>query len=304
MLKLSPTLVIKCSQNLNNIATNITFDVEILKNKYSTFYHKIKSEKPLDITNINKTAELIKGKADYFKELVESLELITGESVDKLIKANYSDKYYEEKIIDYYASLPFDFGLFTEMIVSDYKLNYYKLNLLGKFCDFYQSDVIKIVTKKQLALRLIKKFDYEKFGFTYECLMQNFEYIYEKHGYDGLFLVVVALTKHCPDNFFDYNFNPLDEPKPDWFYDYNDALITDYQINSENISIKGYWFDIAQVLPKNCTPLERLAFDFLKANVINTMHSLPDNYLKIYNDEIWRNHVKTYVNHYNDWFAF
>lgn len=30
----------------------------------------------------------------------------------------------------------------------------------------------------------------------------------------------------------------------------------------------------------------------------------PDNYLKIYNDETWRNHVKTYVNHYNDWFAF
>ncbi len=30
----------------------------------------------------------------------------------------------------------------------------------------------------------------------------------------------------------------------------------------------------------------------------------PNNYLKIYNDETWRNHVKTYVNHYNDWFAF
>ena len=43
--------------------------------------------------------------------------------------------------------------------------------------------------------------------------------------------------------------------------------------------VGGYEFN--QVLPKDCTKIEGLVYNFSKANIINTMRTLPDKYLKL-----------------------
>lgn len=127
--------------------------------------------------------------------------------------------------------------------------------------------------------KVLKNFDSEKFNINKDTAREELLYVYRVRGRDELEYLIMALQNNCPDNYFEYNFNPQPQNEGDGHYNYDGKIIKDYQTNSEFININGVEFEFAQVLPKDCTSLELLAYNFAKANVINTMRTFPEPFL-------------------------
>lgn len=285
MIKLSPTFVINCSRKLTQLAESLHENAIRLDDKNLSLDSRVRSYSSLEVSVMNCFDYVFKLKehADNWVLLVHQLEEATGESAEKLLESNYSDEYYEQKFIDYYAKLTVDSKETGVIDSSIYLLNeIYDFGLDG---ENYSEKLEFALAKAALGDEYISEFkgilgnfDYAKYGFSsMDEVLDDMVRIYMRNGFIDAYLIAEKLL-WLPDNYIPSNFDPTIQLKDDDYYGY--YPLECFETNSENITVNGYVFDIAQVLPENCTKLEQVYYNFLKDEVIKTLSSLPDNYLK------------------------
>ena len=266
MLQINPNEIIKSSRLINNSLETILNNLKYLKhssNKNSLDYQ--------NIDKINRLVLIIQEKSSFLNDIVNELVKITGEDIDKLIESNYSMAYYENKIINYYAKAICNNDKNDELDILD--LCYGKDAKLTSICS--RENFITY------ANSYLEGFDFEKYNLDKESVMKDLLYILNKRGSSEAHAVMQALVNNAPNNYLSYNFNPGNITNTDKYYDFNSNTINNYSTNSEIININGYDYEICQVLPSDVTNTEKLVYNFSKANVINTMRTLPDKYLKL-----------------------
>ena len=265
MLQINPNEIIRNSKLINNSLEAILNNLKFLKNS---------SNKNVDYQAIDKLNGMVltlQEKSAFLNSIVDELVKVTGEDVDKLMEANYSIAFYESKILDYYSKAICNNDKEDELDALD--LLYGKDDKLTYYCS--KENFITY------ANDFLDGFDFEKFGLEKNQVMDDLLYILNKRGVSEAHSVMRALVNNIPKNYFEYNFNPGKITNSNSYYDFNSKTIGNYITNSETIDINGYDYEICQVLPSDTTKTETLVYNFSKANVINTMRTLPDKYLKL-----------------------
>ena len=258
MLQINPNEVLRISKLLNNSLDIIDENIRYLKNNGTSS----------EMEEFNKLITNIKNGTSFLTNIVYELEQATGENIDKLLSSNYSNNYYNEKFLSYYANKICD-----NKDSNNLKLLYEKDEELSKYCQR-----LYFINNYESYL---DGFDYQKHGFTKEQVEKELLYIYDNRGANEAYSVMRALVNNEPSNYFEYKFTPTNQINSNSYYDYNSKTINNYITNSEMIEVNGYKYEFAQVLPKDCTNIEFLAYNFAKANTINTMRTLPSKYLEL-----------------------
>ncbi len=267
MLQLNPNEVIRLNKLINNSLETINDDLLYLKNKYLDT-DKIEQ---LEIDNLNKYVEKISNGTSFLNNIINELVKATGESIDSLLSANHSLNYFDNALLNYYAS----------------KINNNESNSNLESLDlcYSKDDRVDYHCQKQnfveYANNFFNNFNPEKYGLYRDKVINDLVYVYEKRGATEAYAVMRALENNCPKNYKEYDFKPTKQKHSNGYYDYNSSTIDNYQTNSEMVNVNGYEYEIAQVLPKDCTETEFLAYNFAKANIINTMRTLPNKYLEL-----------------------
>lgn len=267
MLQLNPNEVIRISKLMNYSLETIKNDIKYLKNKYQNT--KIIQE--LDIDSLEKSTEKLTNGTIFLDNIINELVEATGESLDKLLSSNHTLNYFENKLLAHYADKINNNESKSKLETID--LCYSKDDKVTNYCQ--KQNFI------DYANTYFNNFDAEKYGLDKDSIINDLIYVYDKRGATEAYAVMNALENNSPNNYQDYNFNPTSQINANSYYDYNSKTINNYQTNSEIIDINGYKYEIAQVLPKDCTNAEMLAYNFGKANIINTMKTLPDKFLSI-----------------------
>lgn len=267
MLQLNPNEVIRLNKLISNSLDTIQNNILYLKKKYSNT-DKIEQ---LDIKNLDKYVTKINNGTLFLDKIINELVQATGESIDKLLNANHTLNYFDNKLIEYYASKINNNESNTNLEAID--LCYSKDSRVDNYCQ--KQNFIDYVNK------YFNDFDANKYGLTKEQIVNDLIYVYEKRGSTEAYAVMRAVTNNSPRNYHEYNFKPTNQKHSNGYYDYNNSTIDKYQTNSETINVNGYEYEIAQVLPRDCTDTEMLAYNFGKANIINTMRTLPNKFLEI-----------------------
>lgn len=263
MLQINPSEFLRLSRLINNSLDTIDENMKLLRKEANK---QVDSPEMKELTLLITT---IKNSTDFITKIIDEFEEATGEDINKLVSSKYQDKYYKDKILKHYA----------EIMCGD--RNNAKLETL-QMCYSDDEELSKYCQRQNFINNYssyLKGFDASKFGLDKETIERELLYIYDKRGANEAYSVMRALANNCPSNYFEYDFNPKSQMHPNEYYDYNKKTIGNYITNSEIISINGYKYEFAQVLPKDCTNLERLAYNFAKANTINTMRTLPNKFL-------------------------
>ena len=261
MLQLNPNEVMRIDKLMTNSLDIIKNDIKYLKNKYTNM-------PKFDIDNIEKSVGKLSNGTVFLDDIINELIEATGESLDKLLNSKHTLNYYENKLLAHYAN-----KINNNSKLDTIDLCYSKDDKVTNYCQ--KQNFI------DYANSFFNNFDAEQYGLDKETVINDLIYIYDKRGATEAYAVMNALEKNCPNNYHDYHFNPTDQRNANSYYDYNSKTINNYQTNSEIIDVNGYKFEIAQVLPKDCTKSEFLAYNFGKANIINTLHTLPDKFIKL-----------------------
>ena len=264
MLQINPNEVIRIDKLINSSLDIIREDILYFKNKYD----KTNRINELDIEEIEVLTEKISYSMTFLDDIINEVVEATGESLEKLLSLNHSLDYYEEKLISHYAN-----KLDNKSNVDIIDLCYSKDGKLDNYCQ--KKNYIEYLKT------FFNNFNPEEYGLDQETIINDLIYVYEKRGPTEAYAVMRALENNCPSNYHEYNFKPTQQLHSNSYYDYNKKTINNYQTNSEMIDINGCQYEIAQVLPKDCTKSEQLAYNFGKANIINTMRSLPNKYLDL-----------------------
>ena len=267
MLQLNPNEVIKLSKLMNNSLDTIKDHIIYLKKKY-TNTDLIKS---YDIDNIERLTNNLSNSTLFLNQIILELEEATGENLDRLLSSNHSLSYFENKLLAHYANKLNNNEKQAKLDKID--LCYSKDDKLTNYCQ--KQNFIDYVNS------FFNKFNPEEYGLDKETVINDLLYVFDKRGSSEAYAIMRALNNNAPLNYHEYSFNPTNQINSNSYYDYNNKSILKYQTNSEIININGYKYEIAQVLPKDCTKTELLAYNFGKANVINTMRTLPDKYLEL-----------------------
>ena len=267
MLQLNPNEVIRLNKLINNSLDTIRENILYLKKKYSN----TDTVEQLDINNLDKSVTKINNGTTFLDNIINELVEATGESIDKLLKANHTLNYFDNKLIEYYANKINNNENQKNLEAID--LCYSKDSRVDNYCQ--KQNFIDYANK------YFNDFDVEKYGLTKEQVIDDLVYVYEKRGATEAYAVMRAVTNNCPNNYQEYDFEPTSQKHNNGYYDYNSNTIDKYQTNSETINVNGYEYEIAQVLPKDCTDIEMLAYNFGKANIINTMRTLPSKFLEL-----------------------
>lgn len=265
MLQINPNEIIRNSKLINNSLETILNNLSYLKktNNNTSNYQ--------NILNIDKIVLSLQEKSKFLNDIVNELVKITGEDVDKLLASNYSLAQYEKKILNYYAKALCNNDKNDELDILE--LCYGKDTKLTNYCS--RENFINY------ANSYLKDFNFEKYGLNKDKVMSDLLYILNKRGVSEAHSVMRALVNNAPNNYFEYHFNPTSITKPNNYYDFNSKTIDNYITNSETVNVNGYDYEICQVLPSDVTDTEKLVYNFSKANVINTMRSLPDKFLNL-----------------------
>ena len=262
MLQINPSEFLRISHLINNSIDMIEENIKYLKNNHKDTTEIIELEKK--ITNI-------KNNTQFLSNIINEFEQATGENIKKLLSSNHGDDYYKNKLLLYYANLVCNNQ--NNAKLNTLELCYEKDDELSQYCQ-RQNFINNYKT-------YIKGFDYQKHGLTIEEVEKEIIYIYDNRGANEAYNVMRALVNNEPANYSEYHFNPQKQMNSNSYYDYNSKTINNYITNSEIIDINGYEYEFAQVLPKDCTNIEYLAYNFAKANTINTMRTLPNKYLEL-----------------------
>ena len=266
MLQINPNEVIRISKLMNNSIELIEDNIKYFKNKYANDNTKLD-----EILQIEKLLIKTKDNTTFLEKITNELVAATGESLDNLLNSKHSLSYYNTKFISHYATSIFNNESASKLDAID--LCYNRDSTLDSYC------------QKQNFMNYYKDylngFNPAKYGLTEEEVKKEIMYVYETRGASEAYALMRALVNNEPENYQDYHFNPKKQMHPNSYYDYDSGVINNYETNSEIIDVNGYKYEFAQVLPKDCTKIERLAYNFGKANVINTMKTLPDKYLKL-----------------------
>ena len=262
MLQINPSEFLRIGVLLKNSIDIIDENIKYLKNN-----KEISSE----IIEFNKIITSIKNNTNFLTNIINEFEKATGEDINKLLSHQYNDDFYKDKLLIHYANL----------ICNDEKNA--KLNTL-ELCYENDDELSKYCQRHNFINNYktyLTGFNYRKFGLTEEEIEKEIIYIYDNRGPNEAYSIMRALINNEPTNYFEYDFKPQKQINSNSFYDYNSKTINNYLTNSEIIEVNGYKYEFAQVLPKDCTNLEYLAYNFAKANTINTMRTLPDKYLEL-----------------------
>lgn len=262
MLQINPSEFLRIGKLMND-----SFDTIDINMRYLT-KNNPKNEK---INELNKLITNIRNDTDFLFKIITELERATGENLDKLLSYKHNNSFYNNKLLTYYANLICNDK--NNSSVETLKLLLENDEELSKYCQ--RQNFINNYTN------YLRGFDPEKYGLTKEELEKEIITIYDTKGPSEAYSIMRALVNNAPSNYFEYNFNPKEQINNNNYYDYNKKTIDNYITNSEVININGYEYEIAQVLPKDCTNIEKLVYNFAKANTINTMRTLPDKYLEL-----------------------
>ena len=251
--------------------------ISTLESQYGSLDPKVQARSSINVSTLNTMiSSELDNKISFLSEIVLWLEEVTKETLDQLIDNNHSQAYYEEKVFYYLRENGF---------VGDLNNNNGKVNRLLTILDTSEESMKKYRAMNDIFNfergHFFAAFDFKRFGLNAFDVLNELSEIYLRSGRDETTNIMYALLNNCPDNYEDYNFNPVSQLYDDNQYGYNPDTIGNYETNSEIISINGINFEFAQVLPKNCTNIERLVYNFAKANCINTMKTLPKEYLDL-----------------------
>ena len=267
MLQINPNEVIRINKLMNSSLELIDENILYLRKKYSNSDERIN----LEITELEKQVARIKNCTLFLDNIVNELVEATGENIDKLLNSNHSLNFFENKLMTYYADKITSNA--SKSKLDSIELCYSKDDKLTNFCQ--KRNFI------EYANNYFQQFKPEDYGLDKDTVINDLLEIYDRRGSNEAYAVMHALENNAPSNYHEYNFNPTNQIHDNNYYDFNKNKINNYQTNSEIININGYNYEIAQVLPKDCTKTEMLAYNFGKANIINTMRTLPDKYLEL-----------------------
>ena len=107
--------------------------------------------------------------------------------------------------------------------------------------------------------------------------------ILDRRGQEELDKIYYTIENICPTNYCCFNLTPVEQSNGYIYYDINGNVIGDYQINSDYILIPcksncenvDMYYEITQILPKDCTTIENFAYDIIKVEVINDLLAQP-----------------------------
>lgn len=266
MLQLNPNEVIKISKLMGTSLDNIKNNILYLKSKYGN-----NQTLALNIDDLNKLVDQLYNGTTFLDRITNELVEATGESLDKLLSANHTLNYFDNKLLAHYANKINNNASQTKLDNID--LCYSKDDRLNNYCQ-RQNFV-------EYAETFFEKFNPEKYGLDKDTVINDLLYVYNTRGASEANAIMNALANNAPENYLEYDFHPTAQRYSNSHYDYNSSTINKYQTNSETIYVNGYEYEIAQVLPKDCTKTEFLAYNFGKANIINTMRTLPNKYLEL-----------------------
>ena len=262
MLRINPSEFLRIGKLMKNSLTQILENIQYLQSN---------DNKNINIIELKKLITIVNNDIDFVDNIITEFEKATGEDIDKLLLGDYKSEFYKNKFLSYYANVLNNNG--NSKAIETLEMCYETDDDLYKYI---QRD--KFISNYELYL---KGFEPEKYGLTKEQVENELITIYDTKGSSEAFSIMRALVNNAPSNYFEYNFNPSDQINKNSYYDYNKKTINEYITNSEIININGYDYEIAQTLPKNCTNIEMLAYNFAKANTINTMRTLPNKYLEL-----------------------
>ena len=268
MLQLNPNEVIRINRLISNSLDTIIENTKYLKTKYTDNLEELQN---LDIDTLEKLTIRLKNNTLFLDDIIKELTEATGESIDKLLSANYSLNYYESKLLSHYADNINSEASKSKLSIID--LCYSKDEKLDNLCQ--KKNFV------EYANNYFNRFNPEEHGLSKEIVINELVEVYDKRGSNEAYKVMKALENNKPDNYHEYNFKPGNQMNNNSYYDFNTNTINNYQTNSEMININGYNYEIVQVLPKDCTNVERIAYNYGKANIINTMRTLPNKYLEL-----------------------
>ncbi len=268
MLQLNPNEIIRINKLISSSLDIIEENTLHLKRKYINDPSRIEN---LSIDKMTNLTNRIKNSTLFLSNILNELQEATGESIDKLLSSNHSLNYYESKLINHYAKNINENS--TKGKLDAIELCYSKDDKLSNYCQRQ-----KFI---QYANGYFQRFNPEEFGIDKETFYNELSDIYDKRGSNEAYAIMRALENNQPSNYHDYHFNPSTQKYDNSHYDFNKNTINNYKTNSEVINVNGYDYEFVQVLPKDANKVEEIAYNFGKANVINTMRTLPDKYLEL-----------------------
>ncbi len=267
MLQLNPNEIIRIHKLMTTSLEIIDENILYLKKKYEN----TSTIEKLEIEDVEKQINKIKNNTLFLKDIINELMEATGENIDKILSSNHSLSFFENKLMTYYADKMNSNTSKSKLDIID--LCYSKDDKLANYCQ--KRNFI------EYANNYFQKFRPEKYGLDKDTVINDLLDIYDKRGSNEAYSILHALENNAPDNYLEYHFYPNNTIHNNNYYDFNKKTIDNYNTNSEVVNVNGYEYEIVQVLPKDINKTEELAYNFGKANIINTMRTLPDKYLEI-----------------------
>lgn len=268
MLQINPNEIIRINKLMNNSLEIIDENLLYLKKKYQ---NNPNMQIELKIDELTSQANRIRNCTLFLSNIINELIEATGESIDTLLNSKHSLSYFENKLMTHYADKLSN--NVNRSKLDNIELCYSKDDKLSNFCQ--KRNFI------EYAKNYFQKFRPEEYGLDKDSVINDLIEVYDKRGSNEAYAVMRALENNAPSNYHEYHFNPTNQIHSNDYYDFNKNNIYKYQTNSEIINVNGYEYEIAEVLPKDINKTEKLAYNFGKANIINTMRTLPDKYLEL-----------------------
>ena len=254
-----------CCDNVNDMINSMNPD------KYTSNTDEIKNSIQNELKEIRDLATTI------------NYALLAYDACDRALKENV-DKYIIDSLFDdadLSTIIRNDINPFTEDRNND---GIFEYNLNTNFTQFGEQlldnveDSINILNNLSDILDTYG-LDYEKIGYSREKVEEELLYICHKRGGTEVYKILEALENNRPNNYSDFSFNPSAPLHDASYYNFSTERIGDYSVLSEMINVNGFDIEFTQVLPSDYTDIERLVFDYTKANTINTLSYLPNDFL-------------------------
>ena len=96
MLQINPSEFLRLGRLMNNSLEIIDENVRYLKSN---------NQDSPELKELLTIITNIKNNTDFITNIINDFEKATGEDINKLLSHNYSDRYYNDKLLKYYANI-------------------------------------------------------------------------------------------------------------------------------------------------------------------------------------------------------